>query len=126
MTEKIGDAARRTNSLVESMLSFAQEMPVNRSNVNLRSLLESAVNLTRAERRHRVRVEIEELETVPLVEADANQLIQVFVQIIDNAIDAMEGNESGLLTIRHWLGTRPRRDPIYGHGRRAARSTPRF
>ncbi|MGC1418140.1 MAG: ATP-binding protein [Candidatus Acidiferrum sp.] len=99
MTEKIGDAARRTNSLVESMLSFAQEMPVNRSNVNLRSLLESAVNLTRAERRHRVRVEIEELETVPLVEADANQLIQVFVQIIDNAIDAMEGNESGLLTI---------------------------
>ncbi|MGC1618573.1 MAG: HAMP domain-containing sensor histidine kinase [Candidatus Acidiferrum sp.] len=99
MSAKIGEAARRTNNLVESMLSFAQEMPVNRSNVNVRSLLETAVNLTRSERRHRVRVEIQELGGVPLVEGDANQLIQVFVQIIENAIDAMEATESGLLTI---------------------------
>lgn len=81
------------------MLSFAQEMPVNRSNVNVRSLLEGAVNLTRAERWHRVRVEIQEDGGASLVEGDANQLIQVFVQIIENAIDAMEGSEAGLLTI---------------------------
>ncbi|MFI5094055.1 MAG: sensor histidine kinase [Candidatus Acidiferrales bacterium] len=99
MVAKIGEAARRTNSLVESMLSFAQEMPVNRSNVNVRSLLEGAVNLTRAERWHRVRVEIQEDGGASLVEGDANQLIQVFVQIIENAIDAMEGSEAGLLTI---------------------------
>lgn len=99
MTEKIAEASRRTNTLVESMLSFAQERPVNRSNVNVRSLLETAVNLTRSERRHRVQVEIQELGGMPLVEGDANQLIQVFIQIIENAIDAMEGNECGLLSI---------------------------
>lgn len=99
MTTKIGEYARRTNSLVENMLSFAQEMPLHRTSVNVRPLLESAINLTRAGRRHNVRVEIQEESTVPMVEGDANQLSQVFLHIISNAIDAMEGNEAGTLTI---------------------------
>src|SRR5271167_37381 len=81
------------------MLSFAQEMPLQRASLNVRPLLESAVNLTRAGRRHNVRVEIQEQGAVPMVEGDANQLIQVFLHIIANAIDAMEGTEAGSLTI---------------------------
>jgi signal transduction histidine kinase len=99
MTSKIGDSARRTNALVENMLSFAQEMPLQRSSVNIRPLLESAINLTRAGRTHKARVEIQEDGAVPMVEGDANQLMQVFLHIIANAIDAMEGSEAGLLTI---------------------------
>jgi signal transduction histidine kinase len=99
MTTRIGDSARRTNSLVENMLSFAQETTLHRSSVNVRPLLESAVNLTRAGRRHNVRVEIQEQGAVPIVEGDANQLIQVFLHLIANAIDAMEDSEEGLLTI---------------------------
>jgi signal transduction histidine kinase len=99
MTAKIGEAARRTNSLVENMLSFAQEMPLHRSSLSVRPLLESAVSLTRAGRRHSVRVEIQEQDAVPMVEGDANQLIQVFLHLIANAIDAMEGNETGQLII---------------------------
>ena len=99
MTAKIAESARRTNNLVESMLSFAQEMPVRRAPVNIRPLLESALSLTRAERRHKVRVEIQEEGTIPMVEADANQLIQVFLHIMANAIDSMEENQEGLLTI---------------------------
>src|SRR6202790_5248736 len=74
-------------------------MALDVSSLNGGPLLESAVNLTRAGRRHSVRVEIQEEGDVPLVEGDANQLIQVFLHIIANAIDAMEGNEAGLLTI---------------------------
>lgn len=99
MTARIGESARRTNSLVQNMLSFAQEMPLHRSSLNVRPLLENAVNLTRAGRRHSVRVEIQEKGAVPRVVGDANQLIQVFMHIIANAIDAMEGNEKGLLMI---------------------------
>ncbi|HEY6386863.1 MAG TPA: ATP-binding protein [Candidatus Acidoferrum sp.] len=99
MTTKIGESARRTNSLVENMLSFAQEMPLQRASLHVRPLLESAVNLTRAGRRHNVRVEIQEQGPVPMVEGDANQLIQVFLHIIANAIDAMDGTEAGSLTI---------------------------
>jgi len=99
MTTRIGESARRTNNLVENMLSFAQETPLLRSSVNVRPLLESAVNLTRAGRRHNVRVEIQEQGAVPTVEGDANQLIQVFLHLIANAIDAMEKSEEGLLTI---------------------------
>jgi signal transduction histidine kinase len=99
MTTKIGDSARRTNGLVENMLSFAQEMPLHRASVDVRPLLESAVNLTRAGRRHSIRVEIQEEGAAAVVEGDANQLIQVFLHIIANAIDAMEGNEGGVLAI---------------------------
>jgi len=99
MTSKIGESARRTNGLVENMLSFAQEMPMQRASLNVRPLLESAVNLTRAGRRHNVRVEIQDRSAIPMVEGDANQLIQVFLHIIANAIDAMEGIQAGVLTI---------------------------
>ena len=99
MTTKIGESARRTNGLLENMLSFAQEMPLQRASLNVRPLLDSAVNLTRAGRRHNVRVEIQEQGAVPMVEGDANQLIQVFLHIIANAIDAMEGTEAGSLII---------------------------
>ena len=99
MTTKIGESARRTNGLLENMLSFAQEMPLRRASLNVRPLLDSAVNLTRAGRRHNVRVEIQEQGAVPMVEGDANQLIQVFLHIIANAIDAMEGTEAGSLII---------------------------
>ncbi len=99
MTGKIEESARRTNILVEGMLSFAQEMPVHRSSVDVRPLLESAVSLTRVERRHNVRVEIQKESTVPMVEGDAHQLVQVFLHIIANAIDAMEGSQAGVLTI---------------------------
>jgi signal transduction histidine kinase len=44
-------------------------------------------------------VEIQEQGDVPMVEGDANQLIQVFLHLIANAIDAMEGNKAGQLTI---------------------------
>lgn len=99
MTAKIEESAQRTNSLVESMLSFAQELPVHRAAVSIRPLLESAMSLMRAERRHHVRVEIHETGAIPLVQADANQLVQVFLHIIANAIDAMAECEEGSLTI---------------------------
>jgi signal transduction histidine kinase len=44
-------------------------------------------------------VEIQEQGALPMVEGDANQLIQAFLHLIANAIDAMEGSEEGLLTI---------------------------
>jgi len=99
MTAKIEESAHRTNNLVESMLSFAQEMPVHRAPVNVRPLLERALSLARAERRHSVRVEIQEGGVIPMVEGDANQLVQVFLHIMANAMDAMEENREGLLTI---------------------------
>jgi signal transduction histidine kinase len=99
MTTKIQESALRTNNLVESMLSFAQELPLHRSHVSVRPLLERAVTLARAERRHNVQVEILENDVVPLVEGDANQLVQVFLHIIANAIDSMEGIGAGFLKI---------------------------
>jgi signal transduction histidine kinase len=99
MTSKIGESAQRTNGLVENMLSFAQEMPLQRSSVNIRPLLESAISLTRVGRSYKDRVEIQEEGDVPMVEGDANQLMQVFLHLIANALDAMEGSEGGLLTI---------------------------
>jgi len=99
MITKIEESALRTNNLVESMLSFAQELPVNRSPVNVRPLVERAVSLARTERRHNVQVEIHQEAALPRVEGDANQLVQVFLHIIANAIDSMEESHAGSLRI---------------------------
>jgi len=61
--------------------------------------LERAVSLARAERRHNAHVEILESGALPMVEGDGNQLVQVFLHIIANAIDSMEGAQAGSLKI---------------------------
>jgi signal transduction histidine kinase len=99
MTAKIQESTRRTSTLADNMLRFAQETPLHRTSLDVLPLLDSAVNLTRAGRRLPARVEIQKQGSVPLVEGDVNQLIQVFLHIIVNAIDAMEGSEQALLTI---------------------------
>jgi signal transduction histidine kinase len=99
MTEKIVVQAERTGSLVNNMLSFACESPLEIAPVDLRQLLSSAIGLTRAARNPRLHLELGSNEAVPEVPADSNRILQVFLQIIGNAIDATEELSSGSLLI---------------------------
>ena len=99
MTGKIRLQADRTGSLVNNMLSFACESPLEIAPVDLRQLLSSAIGLTRAARKPRLQLEFNSQEAVPDVPADANRMLQVFLQIIGNAIDATEEASSSSLVI---------------------------
>lgn len=98
---KIRDQARRTKTLVGNLLSFARQVPVERTLLDLNTVVTNAVQLRTLDV-HDTKIKIEmQLESVlPAVRGDGNQLMQVFFNIISNAVDAMEAAEGGTLTIK--------------------------
>ncbi len=98
---KIREQARRTKSLVQNLLSFARQVPAERTLLDINTVVTNAVQL-RALDLHSGGSTIElQLESVlPGVRGDNNQLMQVFFNIISNALDAMVESGGGKLTIR--------------------------
>jgi signal transduction histidine kinase len=98
---KIREQARRTTSLVQNLLSFARQVPAERTLLDLNTVVTNAVQL-RALDLHSGGSTIDlQLESVlPGVRGDNNQLMQVFFNIISNALDAMAPSGGGKLTIR--------------------------
>ena len=98
---KIREQARRTSSLIQNLLSFARQMPAERTLLDINTVVTNAVQL-RALDLHSGGSTIElQLESVlPGVRGDNNQLMQVFFNIISNALDAMAETGGGKLTIR--------------------------
>ena len=98
---KIREQARRTKSLVQNLLSFARQVPTERTLLDINTVVTNAVQL-RALDLHSGGSTIDlQLESVlPGVRGDNNQLMQVFFNIISNALDAMSGSGGGKLTIR--------------------------
>jgi signal transduction histidine kinase len=99
MAGKIGQYAQRTDDLVENMLRFAQETPLQLAPVEVRSLIESALHLSRIAKFPHIFVAVEQEGTTPLVQGDSSQLLHVFLQILSNAIDALEDTGGGGLKI---------------------------
>jgi signal transduction histidine kinase len=96
---KIGQYAQRTDALVENMQRFAQETPLQLAAVDLKPLLESALHLSRISKISNVQVRWEEEIASPPVLGDSSQLLHVFLQLIANAIDALEESGGGELSI---------------------------
>lgn len=96
---KIGQYAERTDALVENMQRFAQETPLRLAPVEVKPLLESALHLSRIDKLHNVRVDLEVEAACPPVLADSSQLLHVFLQIVSNAMDALEEVGGGELAI---------------------------
>ena len=100
LLRKIVNQARRTRDLVASLLSFAQQAPGEKVVVDLALLLNRAAQLLEPRRESgkiQVRVSVE--KEFPAVRGNANQLFQVCVEIIENAMDALDEADGGLLEI---------------------------
>ena len=100
LLRKIVNQARRTRDLVSSLLSFAQQAPGDKIAVDLALLLNRASQLTESRRQGgRIKVQISIDKDFPAVRGNANQLFQVCVEIIENAMDALEESGGGALKI---------------------------
>src|SRR6266404_4341913 len=85
---------QRTKDLVQDLLSFARQRPVKRELVNVGAILRQTTKLRSYDlQSHGVEVVEEYDESLPTVMGDAQQLQQVFLNILNNAYDAIE--ESG-------------------------------
>jgi signal transduction histidine kinase len=98
---KIRDQARRTKTLVGNLLSFARQVPAERTLLDINTVVTNAVQLRTLDLRSgTVRIELQLESVLPGVRGDGNQLMQVFFNIISNAIEAMESAQGGVLTIK--------------------------
>jgi signal transduction histidine kinase len=101
VAEKILAQARRTKEVVSKLLSFANPQPADRTLVDINSIIASAVELRRLDLLDKkIRIEVESETHLPGVRGDASQLLQVFFNIISNAVDAMDEVGGGILTVR--------------------------
>ena len=82
--------AQRTKQIVQNLLSFARQMPPQRQPLQLNSILQRTVHLRSYDFiSHGIEV-VERLdESLPQVIGDSHQLQQVFLNILDNAYDAV-------------------------------------
>jgi len=99
LAAKIGTYAQRTDSLAENMQRFAQEAPLQLASVEVKPLLETALHLSRIGKLPNLRVELRDEDPTPPVLADSSQLLHVFLQIISNAMDALQEVGGGDLHI---------------------------
>jgi signal transduction histidine kinase len=98
---KIRDQARRTKTLVANLLRFARQVPPERTLLDINTVVTNAVQLRALDlRSSKSRIELQLESVLPGVRGDGNQLLQVFFNIINNAIDAMEASDGGVLTIK--------------------------
>ena len=90
--ETIHHEAVRCSKIVKNLLSFAREQEPEKAPVNINELLESTLELRRYQLSvNDVRVTTD-LAELPVMQADPGQLRQVFMNILNNAAQAMEAS----------------------------------
>ena len=99
LTQKIDHQVRRTRSLVSSLLSFARQVPGEKTLLDMNPLLQTAVKLCPPQLcNSHIQVRTNLAPDLPKVLGDSNQLLQVCLHIINNALHAMEAG-GGVLTV---------------------------
>ncbi len=98
---KINDEAARCAKIVQNLLAFARKQKPEKRYIGINGIIESVLEM----RSYQLKVDkidvVKDLAPdLPKTMADYSQLQQVFLNIINNAHQAMSNNNGGRLTIR--------------------------
>jgi len=86
LADKIGVEVRNTRSLVASLLTFARQVPSEKTPVDLNAVVQTALKLFQSELRTRkVNVQATLAHDLPQILGDSNQLLQVSSYLINTA-----------------------------------------
>src|SRR6266536_3371313 len=99
---KLFKQAQRTHRVVQNLLSFARQRKPEKQQVDVRKVLQETLALRDYDLRvNNIKLEQQVEADLPAVTADPHQLEQVFLNIINNAVDAMlEAGKGGSLKVR--------------------------
>ena len=99
LMQKIEQQVRRTRTLVSSLLSFAKQVPAEKTLVDINALVQTAVKLCLPQScAPNVQVHTNFARELPHVLGDSNQLLQVCLHITNNALHALT-DQGGTLTV---------------------------
>lgn len=101
-SEKLYKQAQRTHRIVQNLLSFARQHKPERILVNMNQTLEETLALRDYDlRMNNIRVHLDLASNLPVTAADPHQLQQVFLNMVNNAVDAiLERSTEGDLWVR--------------------------
>jgi len=92
----------RCNSIVNGLLDFSRPKARMKREAQINQVVEDALFLVRHHDRFKgIQLQYHDADNVPTILANTEQLIQVFLALMLNAVDAMEGR--GQLTVRTLL-----------------------
>jgi signal transduction histidine kinase len=100
MAQRIGQQARRTRDLVADLLSFSQQSPSEKVLVDVTALVQRALQMHEVQVRGKnIRVEADLEPALPRIWGNTNQLLQTFLHLTENAIDALNEVGGGSLVV---------------------------
>ncbi len=90
--EVIIEQANRCSNIIKGLLGFARATSVEKSLVNINDVLHSSLNMVKHKADFfNIKIVLNLDESLPAIKANASQIQQVFLNMIINAADAMEG-----------------------------------
>ncbi len=93
------EGARRTKDIVIGLRNFSRLEEAKLKDVDIHESIDNTLNLLSSEIKNRIQV-VKDYGTIPLVTCFASEINQVFMNILSNAVQAIEGH--GNL----WIGTK--------------------
>jgi PAS domain S-box-containing protein len=108
--QKVHKQAQRTHRIVSNLLSFARQQKPQRAPVAINQAIEDTIALREYDLRvNNIQVHRALAAQLPMLSADAHQLQQVILNILNNAVDAiLERSDRGEI----WVRTRQQSDRV--------------
>jgi len=100
VAQKIGQQARRTRDLVADLLSFSQQNPSEKVLVEIGGLVQRALHMHDSSTSGRnIRIETNFEAPLARIWGNTNQLLQAFIHLTENALDALSEVGGGVLRV---------------------------
>ncbi len=109
--EKFGDLLRsihtsvkRGRTITHRLLGFARQMYVSVEMIDVNDIIREVLSFLKNEAvRRKIQINLDLKEDLPTIQSDRGQLQQVFMNVISNALEAVDTEGKGNVDINTWL-----------------------
>jgi two-component system NtrC family sensor kinase len=109
--EKFGDLLRsihtsikRGRTITHRLLGFARQMYVSVEVIDVNDIIREVLSFLKNEAvRRKIQINLDLKEDLPTIQSDRGQLQQVFMNVISNALEAVDTEGKGNVDINTWL-----------------------